>query len=97
MGAPLPSELTKRQDPEVPSRPILDLSDFFAPSDTTLPSGGILKRYQLLTPALISTLLIVLFILLPIIMFGITALASIQSPLKVEAPKSYSAREKKIQ
>lgn len=97
MGAPLPSELVKRQEPEVPSRPILELSDSFAPSNATLPSGGILKRYQLLTSALISSLLIVIFVLLPIVMFGITALASIQSPLKVEAPKSYSAREKKIQ
>ena len=60
-------------------------------------SGGILKHYQLLTPALISALLVVLFILLPIVMLGISALASIQSPLKVEVPKSYSAREKKVQ
>ena len=95
-GAPLSSELMKRQAPDVPTRPVLELTDSFAPN-TILPSGGILKRYQLLTPALITSLLIVLFILLPIIMLGITALASIQSPLKVEAPKSYSAREKKIQ
>lgn len=85
----------KRQASGVTTRPVLELTDSFAPN--TLPSGGILKRYQLLTPALISSLLIVLFVLLPIIMLGITALASIQSPLKVEAPKSYSAREKKIQ
>ncbi|KAF8735309.1 hypothetical protein AX14_002297 [Amanita brunnescens Koide BX004] len=96
-GAPLSSELMKRQTPDVTARPVLELTDSLAPSNTTLPSGGILKRYQLLTPALISTLLIVLFVLLPIIILGITALASIQSPLRVEASKSYSAREKKIQ
>ncbi|KAK2462266.1 hypothetical protein APHAL10511_005572 [Amanita phalloides] len=97
MGVPLLPEFTKRQAPEVPERPVLQLSDSYAPSNATLPTGGILKHYQLLTPALISSLLLVLFILLPIVMFGITALASIQSPLKVENPKGYSAREKKIQ
>ena len=59
------------------------------------PSGGILHRYQLLTPALIITLLVTFFILMPVVYFGVSALASIQSPLKVEAPKGYNAQEKK--
>ncbi|KAF8629634.1 hypothetical protein AX15_003367 [Amanita polypyramis BW_CC] len=97
-GAPLPPGFAKRQAPEIPERPVLELSgESFVPSTTAMPGGGILKRYQLLTPALISALLVVLFVLLPIIMLGISALASIQSPLKVEVPKSYNAREKKIQ
>ncbi|KAF7433602.1 hypothetical protein PC9H_005563 [Pleurotus ostreatus] len=61
------------------------------------PSGGILKRYQLLTPALISVLLVTLFVLFPLLFLGITALSSIQSPLRVEAPKGYSDRERKNQ
>ncbi len=61
------------------------------------PEGGILARYQLLTPALISGLLIVFFVLVPIILFGVYALAGIQSPLSVQPPKGYSADEKKNQ
>jgi UPF0716 family protein affecting phage T7 exclusion len=59
--------------------------------------GGILARYQLLTPGLITTLLVVLFILLPIMYFGISALASIQSPVRMDAPKGFSATDKKRQ
>ncbi|KAH9037644.1 hypothetical protein EDB85DRAFT_590681 [Lactarius pseudohatsudake] len=61
------------------------------------PAGGILARYQLLTPALISALLLTFFVLIPIVLFGVSALASIQSPLHVNAPKGYSADEKKNQ
>ena len=61
------------------------------------PAGGILARYQLLTPALISGLLLAFFVLIPIVLFGVSALASIQSPLRVNAPKGYSADEKKNQ
>jgi hypothetical protein len=67
-----------------------------APSPSP-PAGGILARYQLLTPALISGLLLAFFVLIPIILFGVYALASIQSPLRVNAPKGYSADEKKNQ
>ncbi|TFY79182.1 hypothetical protein EWM64_g4834 [Hericium alpestre] len=59
--------------------------------------GGILKRYQLLTPALITALLIAFFVLVPIVFFGVSALASIQSPLRIEAPKGFSSQEKKNQ
>ena len=61
------------------------------------PSGGILKRYQLLTPGLILVLLIALFVLVPVIFFGVSALSSIQSPLTNEIPKGFSAEEKKNQ
>ncbi|CDO74210.1 hypothetical protein BN946_scf185043.g262 [Trametes cinnabarina] len=67
-----------------------------APADPTT-SGGILKRYQLLTPGLILALLVALFVLLPIIYVGVSALASIQSPLGNEIPKGFNAEEKKNQ
>ncbi|KAJ6593185.1 vacuolar ATP synthase subunit S1-domain-containing protein [Mycena capillaripes] len=60
-------------------------------------TGGILARYQLLTPGIITILIITFFILVPIIMVGIRALASIQSPLRNEIPKSFDAAEKKNQ
>lgn len=60
-------------------------------------SGGILKRYQLLTPGLILALLIALFVLIPVIFLGVSALSSIQSPLTNEIPKGFSAEEKKHQ
>ncbi|PBK73168.1 hypothetical protein ARMSODRAFT_1015962 [Armillaria solidipes] len=81
----------KRQSPDSP--PVLDLpSTSVAP-----PKGGILARYQLLTPGLILVLLIVVGVLLPIIYFGIQALASIQSPVRMDAPKGFNAADKKNQ
>ncbi|KAJ8508433.1 hypothetical protein ONZ45_g9289 [Pleurotus djamor] len=67
------------------------------PAKVALPSGGIFKRYQLLSPALISVLLVSFFILFPLLFVGISALSSIQSPLRVEAPKGYSDKERKNQ
>lgn len=81
----------------------LSLSEFDSPPDVSTltsapsPKGGILHNYQLLTPALITSLLVVFFILVPIVMLGINALASIQSTLRSEVPKDYSAQEKKMQ
>jgi hypothetical protein len=46
------------------------------------PAGGILACYQLLTPTLITGLLLAFFVLIPIVLFGVSALASIQSPLR---------------
>lgn len=87
-----PSALFKRQAP--PPAPVLE--NVFQ-ANTTLPDGGILKRYQLLTPGLIMALLMAFFVLAPVAMIGFRALASIQSPLKVEPPKGYSTTEKKSQ
>ena len=69
----------------------------FEPEVAAAPSGGILQRYQLLTPGLIVILLISLFILIPIVFVGVSALSSIQSPLTNEIPKGFSAEEKKNQ
>ena len=71
-------------------------SVFSAPS-RAVAGGGLLKRYQLLTPGLILTLVMVFFVLVPVIMLGVNALASIQSPLRAEAPRSFSAKDKKSQ
>jgi len=77
---------SRRQDDPVP-----------APSPAP-PAGGILARYQLLTPALITGLLLTFFVLIPIVLFGVSALASIESPLRVQPPpKGFSADEKKNQ
>ncbi|KLO17505.1 hypothetical protein SCHPADRAFT_164240 [Schizopora paradoxa] len=66
------SELKKRQ---------LDSTPFgFAPSNSTT-TGGILARYQLLTPGLILTLAVAFFVALPIVFVGISALSQIQSPV----------------
>ncbi|KAK0191475.1 hypothetical protein F5146DRAFT_930481 [Armillaria mellea] len=81
----------KRQSPD--SSPVLDLSS----TSVAPPKGGILARYQLLTPGLILVLLIVVGVLLPIIYFGIQALASIQSPVRMDAPKGFNAADKKNQ
>ena len=68
------------------------------PSAAVAPAdGSILQRYQLLTPALILTLLLVFFVMIPLLVLGLTALASIQSPLRTEAPKGYGAHERKVQ
>ncbi|KAG9317058.1 hypothetical protein JVU11DRAFT_1245 [Chiua virens] len=88
-------------------REVSDLdSAFDSPPDATAPysattvaspKGGILHNYQLLTPALITSLLVAFFILVPIVLMGINTLASIQSTSRSEAPKDYSAQEKKTQ
>jgi hypothetical protein len=87
-----PSHLVARQSASEFDSPFLS-----GGNTTLLQHGGILKRYQILTPALITSLLITFFVLVPIIMFGISALASIQSPLSNEVPKGFDAREKKVQ
>jgi len=69
----------------------------FSAPNHTMAGVGILKRYQLLTPGLILTLIVVFFVLVPIIVLGVNALASIQSPLRAEAPRSFSAKDKKNQ
>jgi len=93
-----PSHISVRQTlPEFDSPPPSVLGSTFTGNSTVLQEGGILKRYQILTPGLITTLLIALFVIVPVIMLGISALASIQSPLSSEVPKGFDAQEKKVQ
>jgi hypothetical protein len=68
-----------------------------APAPSTRPAGGLLARYQLLTPGLITALLVGLLVLVPALVFAVSALASIQNPVRVEAPKGYDAQAKKSQ
>jgi len=86
------SHFVRRQLGETPGSGAL----FSAPNHS-VADGGILKRYQLLTPGLILTLIVVFFLLVPIIVLGVNALASIQSPLRAEAPRSFNAKDKKNQ
>ncbi|KAJ2926200.1 hypothetical protein H1R20_g10880, partial [Candolleomyces eurysporus] len=72
-------------------------SSILTAANDDLPEGGILKRYQLLTPGLISALLVVFFVLIPVLFVGINSLAGIQSPVKMDIPKGFNAQEKKNQ
>ncbi|KAH7921709.1 hypothetical protein BV22DRAFT_708789 [Leucogyrophana mollusca] len=97
-GSPL--ELFRRADSsEFDSPPTMgSLGSTFLPGDnSTLPEGGIFKRYQLFSTPLIVALLVTFFLIVPIVLMGVTALASIQSPLSSDAPRGYNAQEKKVQ
>ncbi|KAF5322568.1 hypothetical protein D9619_001113 [Psilocybe cf. subviscida] len=107
-GSPLGASFFKRQAPDVPDRPTLDLANLpasdFVPishissnANTTLPEGGILKRYQLLTPALITALLVAFFLLVPVLYMALNALASIQNPIRSDVGKTFNAQERKNQ
>jgi len=96
IGSPLPSHY-KRQSLDFPDRPILELDAVPLAANTTFPADGILKRFQLLTPGLITALLITFFVLVPVTMLGLNALASIQNPLRVDTSKTFNAQERKNQ
>ncbi|KAL5508597.1 hypothetical protein ACEPAH_6216 [Sanghuangporus vaninii] len=88
--SPSSSILSKRQAESIPDRPFA-----FAPSNSTSPDdGGILARYQLLTPGLIASLLIAFFVLLPIVLFSVQALTSIESPVRLDAPRGVTQSKK---
>jgi len=95
------NDLFKRQAPYDPDRPVLDLleeeSVLPAYTNTTLPNGGILKKYQLLTPELITSLSVFLFIMLPILFVGLSALAGVQNPIRLDVSKTFNAQERKNQ
>ncbi|EJD00805.1 uncharacterized protein FOMMEDRAFT_21312 [Fomitiporia mediterranea MF3/22] len=75
--------------------PLSDPKPFsFAPNNSTTTGTGILAHYQLLTPGLILSLFIALFLLLPAVLMAISALASIQSSVRLDAPKGPSQTKK---
>ena len=74
-----------------------DSGSLFSAPNNTMADAGILKRYQLLTPGLILTLILVFFVFVPVIALGINALASLQSPTQTETPRSFNAKDKKNQ
>jgi hypothetical protein len=65
--------------------------------NSTILKGGIFAHYQLFTSQLIVSFLLVFLILIPALFWGITALSSIQAPVNMAAPKSFSADTKKNQ
>ncbi|TCD69179.1 hypothetical protein EIP91_008475 [Steccherinum ochraceum] len=83
------------QSSHVPVASLLSRQDTSAPKKST--ATGILKRYQLLSPALILSLFLTLFILLPLLMISIQALTSIQSPVRLDGKMLAEYREKKNQ
>ncbi|KAG1811232.1 uncharacterized protein BJ212DRAFT_1375786 [Suillus subaureus] len=72
-------------------------STYAPPDNSTLSDGGIFKRYQLFSTPLLVALLVVFFIIVPVIMMAVSALASLQSSVRLDAPKGYHAQEKKTQ
>lgn len=95
------SSLEARQFPDDEPSIVSDESVSSAETTVSLKAaptdGGILKRYQLLTPGLIISLLVAFFVLVPVVLMGVYALASIQSPVRLDAPKGFNAAEKKTQ
>ncbi|KAF8590278.1 hypothetical protein K439DRAFT_1627961 [Ramaria rubella] len=91
---PLAKRQDSSEDDSTPFRPVLESSSAFAPVNTTLVQGSLLQRYRFFTPGLITALLIVFGLLIPVLMVGIYALASIQSPLRMDAPKGPSMEKK---
>jgi hypothetical protein len=97
VGSPLPSlsAFLKRQAP-IPSQGKYPMA-----TNTTisLPGHGLLSKYQLLTAELITSLLVFFFIILPIVLYGIKALASIQNTIRIidTTKSSFNALEKKNQ
>ncbi|KAH8827074.1 hypothetical protein DL96DRAFT_1605405 [Flagelloscypha sp. PMI_526] len=93
-GTSVPSSFLKRQAPdsEHPSRPVVQdgantnsdavsaVKPPYVNGNSTVPkNAGVLKKYQLLTPGLILSLIIAFGLLLPAALVGFSALASIQS------------------
>ncbi|QRV87200.1 hypothetical protein RhiJN_15218 [Ceratobasidium sp. AG-Ba] len=89
-----PTLITKRQQPNSLSAPGFINHPASSFANATLPVGGILARYQLLTPGLLLSLLVAFGLLIPLLMIGITALASIQNPIRTEVPKGLSLEKK---
>ncbi|KXN84197.1 hypothetical protein AN958_00182 [Leucoagaricus sp. SymC.cos] len=85
--------LQARQAPDTISRPAIDITNS-SQQPVVTPSA---QSTVFFTTGLVTSLLIVFFILLPALIMGIEALASIQTPTRMDAPKGYSAVEKKNQ
>lgn len=83
-----------QQSSHVPVASLASRQEQLSPSSS---AGGILKHYQLLSPGLILSLFLVFFVLLPIVMVGIQALSSIQSPVRLDGKMLAEYRQKKNQ
>ncbi|KZT53390.1 hypothetical protein CALCODRAFT_54471 [Calocera cornea HHB12733] len=94
-GTPLaPLLFTKRDVDDAATHPPAPFYDTMQIAPDSSADGPFLSRYQILTPGLVSALLVVFVVFLPILMVGIGAVASIQSPVRMEAPKAISQEKK---
>lgn len=90
------SNLQVRQAPDTIPRPVIDVINNTT-QQPVKPSAQNPTTSVFFTTGLITGLMIVFFILLPVLIIGVEALASIQSPTRMDAPKGYNAVEKKNQ
>lgn len=91
-GSSLPkSDLYKRQTYDSDTQPFS-----FANGTHKFAVGndGIFHRYALFSPGLIVALAVVLFLLVPILLAAVRSLASIQSSVRLDAPKGPSMDKK---
>ncbi|EKM75749.1 hypothetical protein AGABI1DRAFT_116216 [Agaricus bisporus var. burnettii JB137-S8] len=93
------SNLHIRQSPETPPRPTIETTTNTSQIPVNNPAASItdVNTTVYFTTGLITALLLVFFILLPVLFIGVGALASIQTPIRMDAPKGYSAVERKNQ
>jgi hypothetical protein len=87
------SKLLARRGPDTISRPVIDVTN--SSQQPVIPSTQ--QNTVFFTSGLVTALLLVFLILLPALMMGIGALASIQTPTRMDAPKGYNAVERKKQ
>jgi len=92
-----PSKLQVRQAPDIISRPVIDVTNNSSSRQPANPPAHDPTTSVFFTTGLITSLLIVFFILLPVLIAAVSALASIQTPTRMETPKGFSAVEKKNQ
>ncbi|KAL9712417.1 hypothetical protein Ac2012v2_003655 [Leucoagaricus gongylophorus] len=94
------SNFQVRQAPDAMSRPVIGVtsnnSSLRQPEPANPPVHDPTTSV-IFTTGLITSLLIVFFILLPVLIVGVSALAGIQTPTRMEAPKGFNAVEKKNQ
>jgi len=98
-GSPRSSFSNVKREVTDPQRTLpSSFASSIAPTATqkhSAPKGGILHRYQLLTPALITSVIIAFGLLVPLMLLAVNALASIKSPIRSDGVKQ--AQEKKNQ
>lgn len=74
---------------------ISTINQHSASNNTTYRGTGILAHYQLLTPGLLTALIITFGIFIPLLFFGISALASIRAPVWIDPGNKGVSTDKK--
>ncbi|EJU06005.1 hypothetical protein DACRYDRAFT_102962 [Dacryopinax primogenitus] len=94
-GGPAPPLSFSRRDVEdVNTHPPAPFYDTMQIPSNQPQGASFLSQYQILTPGLVSALLVAFVIFLPLVMVGVGAVASIQSPMRMEGPKGVSQEKK---